>query len=456
MSIEADLKRLRKLHDQAAHSNDHRLYTQERVGLRADIIAAQEDIELQLENCEHQLNFLLDEAPPYPHEDDPDYSHVENFIEDMTGHLDTVESMLADEEEEFYNLTEAPAGHSVKRALRRNAKSVLPLFLVAILVGMLILAGVVYYVKKTIRQSVAEATTKLITPPTVPDPASLVPPPAAILSAPAAAKQEGPGTVIAGNFAIEKQIGKGGMGVVYLAKDETLGRPVAIKRMRDELVESGPDLKAFLEEARLVASLKHPNLVEIYHVAKEPNRLYLVFEYVEGRSLQAILDGHSKLSLKQAKSILHQVSLALDYAHAKKITHRDLKPANIMVTNEGVAKVMDFGLAHQTQRTIAKLSRTGVSGTPSYMAPEQELGTSSAASDVFALGVTLYQMLTGKLPFQGPNFLAQKRERIYTPPSQCDASLSPSIDALIAKALDPDPGKRFTSAGHFSKAFQIL
>ncbi|TBR18132.1 RluA family pseudouridine synthase [bacterium] len=263
---------------------------------------------------------------------------------------------------------------------------------------------------------------------------------------------EEPGRVIGENFRIEKLLGTGGMGVVYLAEDLTLRRRVAIKRMREELMQGGGELEAFLNEARLVAALKHPNIVEILSIVKEPGVLYLVFEYVEGKSLREWIALQRQLPLPGVKSVVHQVSQALDYAHAQKIVHRDLKPANVMVDMKGVAKVMDFGIAHQAQMTLARVTHTNSAGTPAYMAPEQELGAASRGADVFAAGVCLYEMLTGRLPYNGPNFLAQKMAMQVVPPSALVPTLPRQIDAITMKALAADPAHRFASAGELSQA----
>lgn len=267
---------------------------------------------------------------------------------------------------------------------------------------------------------------------------------------------EEPGRVIGDNFRIEKHLGTGGMGVVYLATDQTLRRRVAIKRMRDELLSGGADSEGFLNEARLVAALKHPNIVEILSIVKEPGRLYLVFEYVEGKSLLEWITLQKQLPLPAVKSVLHQMGAALDYAHAQKIVHRDLKPANVMVDMRGAVKVMDFGIAHQAQMTLARVTNTDRSGTPAYMAPEQELGSASRAADVFAAGVCLYEMLTGRLPYGGPNFQAQKMAMRFSPPSALVPGLPPQLDAIILRALAADPDRRFASAGELSQAVLAL
>jgi serine/threonine protein kinase len=264
-----------------------------------------------------------------------------------------------------------------------------------------------------------------------------------------------PGSV-QGNYRIEREIGRGGMGLVYEATDLALNRKVAIKRMRPELAEAGPDLEKFLAEARLVAGLRHPNLVEIYAIIKEGDQVLLVFELVRGQPLSQFLEGGRRISLRSTKSVLRQVGSALDYAHGRKVIHRDLKPANIMITPEGVAKVMDFGIAHQAKLTVAKMTRTEAWGTPPYMAPEQELGVVSRQSDLFSLGVVLYEMLTGRLPYPGPNFLAQKQGMLFPPPSAAVPGLGAGVDAIVRRALHGEPKKRFSSAAEFISAIDAL
>ncbi|MFA5137946.1 MAG: serine/threonine-protein kinase [Elusimicrobiota bacterium] len=262
-------------------------------------------------------------------------------------------------------------------------------------------------------------------------------------------------SVIGGNFRIVRELGRGGMGVVYEGLDVTLQRKVAIKKMREELCQSPKELEMFLSEARLVAALQHPNVVKIHGVVHEGGQVYLVFEHVSGRPLSRVVEDFGKLPLRTVKGLLAHVAAALDYAHTQRVIHRDLKSSNIMVTNEKIVKVMDFGLAHQVKVTAARATRAETWGTPAYMAPEQELGSVSRESDLYSLGVCVYEAATGKLPFNGPNFLAQKREMHYVPPSQA-AGLSPGFDAVIRKALAPEPGGRFHSGAEMLAAVAAL
>ncbi|MFA5140643.1 MAG: serine/threonine-protein kinase [Elusimicrobiota bacterium] len=262
--------------------------------------------------------------------------------------------------------------------------------------------------------------------------------------------------VLGGNFKIAREIGQGGMGIVYEAMDLTLQRKVAIKRMRAEVMQNKRELEMFLSEARLVASLKHPNLVEIHSIMRESEQLFLIFEYVSGRPLHQILEDGRTLPYHQIKAILRPVAHALDYAHSKRVIHRDLKPSNIMITEEGQVKVMDFGIAHQAKKTVAKLTRADAWGTPPYMAPEQELGQVSKESDFYSLGVCYYEMLTGQLPFPGPNFLAQKREMAYEAPTKTGPRLHPKTDEVMRRALQADPRLRFHTGAEFIAAVESV
>ena len=252
---------------------------------------------------------------------------------------------------------------------------------------------------------------------------------------------------------IDRELGRGGMGVVYLADDKALDRKVAIKLMRPEITGDLGELDVIMSEARLVAALKHPNIVEIYHVFTEGGQVHLVFEFVSGKTLDQRLKDETALKLSEAADTLRQLAEGLDYAHSKKIIHRDLKPSNIMYAPDGTVKLMDFGLAHRARVTVAQQTRAEAWGTPPYMAPEQEVGTVSKESDLYALGAMLYEMLTGESVFTGPNFLVQKREMIYEPPSKAKPGLPPALDGMIRKALQPEPADRFHSAKELYQAF---
>ncbi|MBI3563824.1 MAG: protein kinase [Elusimicrobia bacterium] len=251
-------------------------------------------------------------------------------------------------------------------------------------------------------------------------------------------------------FQILRTLGQGGMGVVYEAMDLGLQRAVALKKLRAEVADSPRERARFLKEARTVAALKHPNIVEIHAIHEDAEGLFLVFEKVSGETLHERL-GRGPLAPAEAVSVLRQVGAALDYAHHAGVVHQDLKPANMMV-HGGAVKVMDFGIARRVAETMSTLSKVEVSGTPAYMAPEQEQGGGvGPAADVFALGACAYETLTGRTPFPTGG-LMMKVERMYRPLAEAAPGLPPAADAAIARALDPDPAKRWPTASSFVEA----
>jgi tetratricopeptide (TPR) repeat protein len=259
-----------------------------------------------------------------------------------------------------------------------------------------------------------------------------------------------PGALLGGHYRVTRELGRGGMGVVYLAQDETLQRPVAIKQLQREIRGSAEDLERFLREARLVAQLKHPHMAQIHAVIADGD-LLLVFEFVDGEPLERLLSREKRLAPARARLIVGQVCDALQYAHERKIVHRDLKPANVMIDAAGSAKVMDFGIAHQS-RGAATMTKTQASGTPPYMSPEQGFGSVSKASDLYALGVMTYEMLTGARPFEGPDFLEPKLRKEFSAASSLNPALGPGVDEFFSRALDPDPTKRPADAAAFALA----
>ncbi|MBI4425549.1 MAG: protein kinase [Elusimicrobia bacterium] len=244
-------------------------------------------------------------------------------------------------------------------------------------------------------------------------------------------------------FEIGRRLGRGGMGEVFEGVDLTLGRPVAIKRLRAELAPDPRERRRFLKEARVVAGLKHPNIVEIYHALEQDEALYLVFERVPGRGLDDLLAQRSRLAPTEALTIAGQVAEALDHAHAAGVVHRDLKPSNIMVWEDRV-KVMDFGIARRIFDTLSTASLGEVVGTPQYMAPEQAHGEASPQTDVYALGACVYEMLAGRPP-------RSPLSRAGAPPEPLARALGldGAVDRALARALSPVPGERFPTAGSF-------
>ncbi len=262
--------------------------------------------------------------------------------------------------------------------------------------------------------------------------------------------------VATGKYKIERKLGEGGMGVVYEATDQSLGRKVAIKKMNEEIKVNEREKQRFLDEARTVALLHHPNIVEIYTIFEEEGNIYLVFEHVDGETLDRTLGKEARLPFEKAREVIGATAGALAYAHSKNVVHRDLKLSNIMLSSEGGIKVMDFGLARHVRDAVARFSNKEVVGSPAYMAPEQELGASSVESDIYSLGVCLYESVSGVLPFQGPDFHAQKTHRSYQALSDILPGLPKGVDELVARCLAPEPENRFHSADEFRRALDAI
>ncbi len=204
-------------------------------------------------------------------------------------------------------------------------------------------------------------------------------------------------------YRIEGILGRGGMGIVFKAENQSLGRMVALKVIAPDLAQNEEFLKRFRREARALAQLYHPNIVLVFALRQADLGLYIAMEYVEGQTLADHLQAHSPIAWPQALPLIKQLLSALDYAHERGIIHRDLKPLNIMLTEQGEVKVMDFGLAKMLGKGSGESTVTGArGGTLCYMSPEQARGLKNVdhLSDLFSLGLTLYEMLAGRLPFK--------------------------------------------------------
>jgi tetratricopeptide (TPR) repeat protein/tRNA A-37 threonylcarbamoyl transferase component Bud32 len=245
-------------------------------------------------------------------------------------------------------------------------------------------------------------------------------------------------------FLLVRKLGEGGMGVVYEGYDKTLKRKVAIKKLRSDMGLSPEAKEQLLNEARTTASLRHPNIVDIYTVFEIDGDLFLVLEYVEGVTLESKLDKEGRLTLQTSKSIFKPICRALDFAHNNNIIHRDLKPGNIMISSAGVVKVMDFGVARQLDE--ARSSKT-VSGTPAYMPPEQQKGFVKKESDIYSLGICLYECLTGHVPWDLEGFDPSRNKII--PPSHVVPALPKELDSLLEEAINPNLETRIPSANKF-------
>ncbi len=254
------------------------------------------------------------------------------------------------------------------------------------------------------------------------------------------------GRVFSGRYRVVGILGDGGMARVYKAVDERLGRAVAVKALHDYYNSQSAFVARFEQEARLAAGLNHPNIVGVYDIERDDDGHYIVMEYVEGETLKRLVEREAPLALPAATAILRQICLALDYAHARGVVHRDVKPENIFLTPERVVKVGDFGIARALDAST--LTPAGmVLGSVSYLAPEQALGQKTTAqSDLYATGVVLYELLTGRLPFVAENALGVAMMHLNedpAPPSRHNPALPPAVDTVVLTALAKDPARRY-------------
>jgi len=261
-----------------------------------------------------------------------------------------------------------------------------------------------------------------------------------------------------GKYQISALLGQGAMGVVYLGKDPLLGRAVAIKVMSQGIATDQELRDRFLREARAAGSLQHPNIITIYDFGEADGSLYIAMEYVEGSDLSEIMARHDPLPVTGKIAIIIDALHALDYAHNRGVVHRDVKPANIRVSVDGRAKLMDFGIARLEK---SDLTKSGIMiGTPDYMAPEQVTGGQiTSATDVFAVGVVLYEFLSGHRTFDGETIHAVLYKVVSEqPPPLRDvtqgvpASLQPILDRALAK----DVGHRYRSAGDMARDLEVV
>ncbi|CCU79523.1 Serine/threonine protein kinase PrkC, regulator of stationary phase [Halanaerobium saccharolyticum subsp. saccharolyticum DSM 6643] len=257
------------------------------------------------------------------------------------------------------------------------------------------------------------------------------------------------GKILNNRYKIIKEIGRGGMAIVYSARDTLLERRVALKMLRPEYKSDDEFIDKFRQEARAVARLSHPNVVSIYDIVVDEERIYLVMEIVEGKTLKDIIKERTKLSIAESLEMARQIAAALSVAHGNQIVHCDIKPHNIILNDEMEVKVTDFGIARAVSNATVRVTETVV-GSAHYFSPEQAKGGEiKAYSDVYSLGVVLYEMTTGELPFHGESPISVALKHIQqTPvePSQINNEIPKEVNDLIMKAISKDPADRFQDA----------
>jgi predicted Ser/Thr protein kinase len=260
-----------------------------------------------------------------------------------------------------------------------------------------------------------------------------------------------------GRYQVQERLGQGGMGAVYRARDTTLDRPVALKVCLPGCRDDRRAAERFLREARAAAGLQHEGICRVLDFGAVEGTHYLTMEFIQGRPLSALLHAGQPVGLRRAAELVRQVARALEAAHHQGVIHRDLKPANIMLDEHDRPKVVDFGLARREQDPVLTRAGTAV-GTPAYMSPEQvQTGTVNASTDIYSLGVILYQLLAGRLPFPGPTwsqFVYQIVHRAPEPPSAHRPDLDPRLEAICLKAMAKAVPDRYATMGDFAATLE--
>lgn len=266
--------------------------------------------------------------------------------------------------------------------------------------------------------------------------------------------------VLAGRYELFERVGEGGMSVVYKAKDKLLNRFVAIKILKPEFINDHKFIDSFRRESQAAASLSHPNIVNIYDVGREGNIHYIVMELIEGRTLSDYIREQGAMSYPKVIALSKQIAAALAFAHKNHIIHRDVKPHNVMLTPNGTAKITDFGIAKAVNAATIVDNTDGIIGSVHYFSPEQARGGYvDEKSDIYSLGIVMYEMLTGRVPFDGDNPVNIALMHIngeMVPPSKLVAGVPPALEHIIMKCTDKYPVNRFASAEELIEALNNL
>ena len=258
-------------------------------------------------------------------------------------------------------------------------------------------------------------------------------------------------TVLNQRYELQRRVGRGGMADVFLARDQLLDRPVALKVLFPEFAQDPAFVERFRREAQAAANLNHPNIVGVYDWGEAAGTYYIVMEYIDGRSLADVLRSEGRVRPDRCADAAIAVALALASAHASGVIHRDIKPANILITREGQVKVADFGIARALNSAHEQdLTQTGsVMGTASYFSPEQAQGLQlDARSDLYSLGVVMYEMLAGKPPFTGENPVAIAYKQVHeapVPPSQTVTGVPAGLEGITLQLLAKNPADRYAN-----------
>jgi eukaryotic-like serine/threonine-protein kinase len=265
-----------------------------------------------------------------------------------------------------------------------------------------------------------------------------------------------PETIVDGRYRVIRRLGSGGMADVYMAEDQQLGRKVALKLLYRRFAEDLQFVERFRREASSAAGLQHPNIVGIFDRGEWDGTYYIAMEYIEGRTLKDIIREQGPAPTEAAVDIALQILRAIRFAHRRGVVHRDIKPHNVMIDSEGRAKVTDFGIA---RAGASDMTETGsIMGTAQYLSPEQAQGRPvDARADVYSIGIVLYEMLTGQVPFDAESAVTVALKQVSeppVPPSQINPSITPALEAVVLRAMEKEPERRFVDADEFIAALE--